>query len=153
MKNTTVAIRELRAEDRARWDEPWAGYLEYYKQDLPKDITEHTWQRLIDPQAPLHAPLHALVAIHGERVVGIVHYLFHPSTWSLNGYCYLEDLFVDPSARGLGVGRALIEAVYAAADAHDATRVYWHTETDNERAKGLYDRIAAIAPFIQYRRK
>ena len=81
--NKTVAIRELRAEDRARWDELWAGYLAYYKQDLPKDITEHTWQRLIDPQAPLHA----LVAIRGEGLAGIVHYLFHPSTWSVNGYC------------------------------------------------------------------
>ncbi|MFL6578929.1 MAG: GNAT family N-acetyltransferase, partial [Povalibacter sp.] len=72
---------------------------------------------------------------------------------SMNGYCYLEDLFVDPQARGLGAGRALIDAVYRAADAQGATRVYWHTESDNKRAQGLYDQVASVAPFIQYRRK
>jgi GNAT superfamily N-acetyltransferase len=149
MTNKTVEVRELQAADRARWDELWAGYLEYYRHDLPRDITEYTWQRLLDPQAPLHA----LVAVNENSVVGLVHYLFHESTWSVKGYCYLEDLFVDPAARGKGIGRALIEAVYRAADAYGATRVYWHTESENQRAQGLYNQIATLTPFIQYRRK
>ena len=149
MTNKTVEIRELQAADRSCWDELWAGYLEYYRHDLPKDITEYTWQRLLDPDAPLHA----LVAVNEGNVVGLVHYFFHASTWSVKGYCYLEDLFVDPAARGMGIGRALIEAVYRAADRYGATRVYWHTESENERAQALYNQIATLTPYIQYRRK
>ena len=143
-------IRELRAEDRARWDELWAGYLEFYRHALPQEITEFTWQRLMDPAAQPHG----FVALdEAGRVIGFVHYHFHLSTWSISGYCYLEDLFVDATARGLGAGRALIEAVYRAADARGVTRVYWHTENDNERAQALYNQVADLAPFIQYRRR
>jgi len=143
-------IRALRAEDRARWDELWAGYLEFYRTDLPPAITEATWRRLMDPQDQPYG----LVALDADqRIVGIVHYHFHLSTWSVAGYCYLEDLFVDPAARGQGAGRALIEAVYRAADERGVTRVYWHTENDNLRAQALYNQVATLAPFVQYRRK
>lgn len=142
-------IRELRPSDRSRWDELWAGYLDFYHHQLPQHITDATWKRLIDPaQQP-----YGFVALDAnERIVGFAHYHFHLSTWSQNGYCYLEDLFVDPTTRGLGAGRALIEAVYRAADQRDVTRVYWHTETDNARAQALYNKIATLAPYIQYRR-
>ena len=145
-----LTIRELRAGDRSRWDELWAGYLQFYKEDLPTEITDATWHRLIDPsQQP-----HGLAAVDASgRVVGIAHYLFHPSTWALGNYCYLEDLFVDPAARGTGAGRALIEAVFRAADEKGATRVYWSTEKDNARAQALYNQIATLTPFVQYRRK
>jgi len=145
----TATIRELQPSDRARWNDLWTGYLDFYKHTLTQDITEATWQRLIDPQQQPYG-FGALDA--NDRVVGFVHYHFHLSTWSLNGYCYLEDLFVDPAARGLGVGRALIEAVYRAADTRDVQRVYWHTETDNARAQALYNQVATLAPFVQYRR-
>lgn len=91
------------------------------------------------------------VAEDGGRLVGFVHFHFHLSTWSVAGYCYLEDLFVDPGYRGNGAGRALIESVYEAADRRGVTRVYWHTETTNARAQALYDKVATLAPFIQYR--
>lgn len=143
-------IRALRAEDRARWGELWAGYLKFYRTDLPPAITEATWQRLMDPQDQPYG----LAAFDADQlIVGIVHYHFHLSTWSVAGYCYLEDLFVDPAARGQGAGRALIEAVYRAADERAATRVYWHTEKDNLRAQALYNQVATPAPFVQYRRK
>jgi GNAT superfamily N-acetyltransferase len=147
---TATRIRELRATDRARWDELWAGYLKFYRYDLPAPITESTWQRLIDPSVQPYG----FVALDGDdRVIGIVHYHFHLSTWSVEGYCYLEDLFVDPAVRGLGAGRALIEAVYRAADARGVKRVYWHTENDNHTAQALYNKVASLAPFVQYRRK
>jgi GNAT superfamily N-acetyltransferase len=146
----TTTVRELRADDRARWDDLWAGYLEFYKTDLPRSVTEATWRRLMDPNDQPYG----LVALDADgRVRGIVHYHFHLSTWSIPGYCYLEDLFVDPATRGRGAGRALIEAVYRAADKRGVTRVYWHTENDNLRAQALYNQVAVLAPFVQYRRK
>jgi ribosomal protein S18 acetylase RimI-like enzyme len=151
-KPGAVRIRELRSTDQARWDELWSGYLKFYNCDLPADATRIVWRRLLDPDDQPYG----LVALQdsprqAEHVVGFVHYHFHLSTWSPSGYCYLEDLFVDASCRGAGAGRALIEAVYRAADQRGATRVYWHTEKTNVRAQALYDKVAVLAPFIQYR--
>jgi GNAT superfamily N-acetyltransferase len=141
-------VRPLGPQDRVAWDSLWQGYLTFYKEALPDEITERTWARLMDPQFDLHG----ICVLDGSRVVGICHYLFHPSTWSDGPYCYLEDLFVDPDARGSGFGRNLIEAVYVAADARGAGRVYWATQEFNETARKLYDRIATLTPFVQYAR-
>src|SRR5512138_1191850 len=142
-------VRCLQPADRERWNELWRGYLEFYRHELPADLTELTWARLLDPAHPFRG----LVALDGERAVGIVHFHVHASTWARVGYCYLEDLFVDPACRGLGAGRALIEAVYRAADEQGIERVYWHTEQTNERAQSLYRQVAELTPFVQYRRR
>jgi GNAT superfamily N-acetyltransferase len=143
-------IRELRITDKARWGELWNGYLEFYRCDLPADSTNILWRRLLDPDDQPYG----LVALdESERVVGFVHYHFHLSTWSPTGYCYLEDLFVDANCRGAGAGRALIEAVYRAADKRSVTRVYWHTENTNDAAQVLYKQVGVLTPFVQYRRK
>lgn len=148
MKMGTSTIRPLAAEDRARWNILWQGYLDFYRQALAPEITEYTWNRLLDPAQPLHG----LVASDAGTLVGFTHYVFHPSTWASTTYCYLEDLYVDAACRGKGTGRALIEAVYAAADAQGAQRVYWHTENTNVQAQRLYDSVAKLSAFIQYRR-
>lgn len=145
----SIRVRALEAGDRADWDRLWAGYLEFYEQDLAQEITELLWKRLLDPAEQPYG----FVAIAGNDVVGLAHYHFHLSTWSVNGYCYLEDLFVARKARGKGAGRALIEAVYEAADERGSTRVYWHTQNTNLDARALYDKVAEVSPFIQYRRK
>ena len=144
-----VEVRTLQAADRERWHELWRGYLEFYKHELPADLTELTWQRLVDPAHPFQG----LVASDRGRIVGIVHFHVHASTWARVGYCYLEDLFVDPVCRGLGAGRTLIEAVCRAADDQGADRVYWHTENTNDRAQHLYRQVAELTPFVQYRRR
>jgi ribosomal protein S18 acetylase RimI-like enzyme len=150
MATTPIGVRTLRATDRERWHDLWRGYLQFYKHDLPADVTDLTWRRLLDPAHPFQG----LAALDGqEHLVGIVHFHVHASTWARVGYCYLEDLFVDPARRGLGVGRALIEAVYQAADAQGAERVYWHTETTNDRAQSLYRQVAELTPFVQFRRR
>ena len=150
MADMTNHVRALRAEDRERWGELWRGYLEFYKHALPAEVTDLTWRRLVDPAHPFQA----LAAIDSrQQVVGIVHFHVHASTWAGVGYCYLEDLFVDPACRGSGFGRALIEAVYRAADDQGAERVYWHTETSNVRAQALYHRVAELTPFVQFRRR
>ncbi|MEJ8574703.1 GNAT family N-acetyltransferase [Microbaculum marinum] len=143
-----AVVRPLAPQDRTDWDELWQGYLTFYDEPLPNEISERTWARLMDPQFDMNG----ICVSDGTRIVGICHYLFHPSTWSEGPYCYLEDLFVDPNVRGSGFGRKLIEAVYEAAEARGAGRVYWATQESNETARRLYDRIATLTPFVQYAR-
>ena len=143
-----IHIRPLTLDDRQAWEPLWQGYLTFYKSTLPNEVTETTWQRLNDPGEPMHG----LVAVLDGKIVGIVHYLYHRSTWTVGDYCYLQDLFTSEEARGQGVGRALIEAVYERAQADGASRVYWLTHETNTAAQVLYDKVASRSGFIQYRR-
>jgi GNAT superfamily N-acetyltransferase len=143
-----VAIRPLGPEDRADWEPLWAGYLAFYEATIPSTVTETTWARLNDPAEPMHA----LGAFVDGQLVGIVHYLFHRSTWTTGDYCYLQDLFTAEAARGRGAGRALIQAVYEQARAASASRVYWLTQEGNATARALYDKLADRSGFIQYRK-
>lgn len=147
-KHTAPTIRRLRRGDQAQWQTLWAGYLRFYRQHLAEQLTGVTFARLIDR----HAQPHALVAEREGALVGFVHYTFHPSTWSLTDICYLEDLFVDPAGRGGGTGRALIQAVYAAADRAKAGSVYWMTQEFNADGRALYDTLAHRTSFIRYER-
>ena len=137
------------AKDRPRWDVLWAGYLAFYRCELPQSVTEYTWQRLRDPANPL---VGFVATDDDDRAVGLAHCHVHLSTWAIEGYCYLEDLFVDPTYRGKGAGRSLIDAVYRFADERNVSRVYWQTENTNERAQALYRQVARLTPFVQYRR-
>jgi GNAT superfamily N-acetyltransferase len=144
-----MIIRDIQPQDRAQWAVLWQGYLEFYKvPDMAPEITERTWARFFDPAEPVHA----MVAEENGRLLGIVHYIFHRNTWCLDDVCYLEDLFTAEAARGKGVGRALIEAVYEKAKARKATRVYWMTHETNATARLLYDKVADNSGFIQYRK-
>lgn len=144
-----VTVRPLVAADQEQWLALWHGYLTFYETAVPDDVTDLTWSRILDPEAPIHG----LCADTGAgKLLGIVHYLFHPVTWAAGPRCYLEDLFTAPEARGRGAGRALIEAVYAAADARGADQVYWLTQEFNITARRLYDQVAHVTPFIKYRR-
>ena len=146
----SVRGRRLAARDKPVWTELFKGYITFYKSTVADDVIEGTWQRLMAGEPGFHI---ALVAVDEQDVpVGLAHVLFHRSTWSPTWYCYLEDLFVDPAARAKGIGRALIEATYAEADARGCTRTYWATQEFNYRARGLYDQLATKSPFVQYRR-
>lgn len=145
----SVDVRPLTTQDREQWLELWRGYLHFYQTQLSQDVTDLTWSRILDPEAPIHG----LCADDGSgELLGIVHYLFHPVTGAAGPRCYLEDLFTSPAARGRGVGRALIESVYAAADARGADQVYWLTQEFNATARRLYDQVAQATPFMKYRR-
>ncbi len=145
--NQPVNIVALEPRHYDDWLRVWKGYQAFYKVDIPKTTTDLTWQRLLDPEEPMMGAL----AQRQGRVIGMVHWIFHRSTWTVGDYCYLQDLFVDFEARGLGAGRTLIEYVYAQARKAQASRVYWLTHESNADAMLLYDRIADKSGFIQYR--
>lgn len=145
----TFIVRPFASDDREQWLALWQGYLDFYESDVPASVTDLTWNRLLDPEAPIHG---VCAATTEGRILGIVHYLFHPVTWAAGPRCYLEDLFTSADARGRGVGRALIQAVYAAADLRGADQVYWLTQEFNATARRLYDQVATVTPFIKYRR-
>ncbi|MEO1041387.1 MAG: GNAT family N-acetyltransferase [Pseudomonadota bacterium] len=142
-----VMIRALAESDRAAWEPLWQGYLTFYEATLTDEQTEITWNRLLDPAEPVFG----LVAETDDGVKGLAHALPHLSTWAEVGYLYLEDLFVAPETRGLGLGRALIEDLYRIADQRGISRVYWATKHDNP-ARRLYDQLASESGFVQYRR-
>jgi GNAT superfamily N-acetyltransferase len=150
MGSGTMHVRGVEARDRDAWERLFRAYIEFYRARVADEVIEATWQRLTSGAAG--DPIGLVVADDADAPFGLAHVLFHRSTWSPTWYCYLEDLFVDPARRGTGAGRALIEAVYRAADARGSTRTYWVTEEGNATARRLYDRVAAKAPFVQYRR-
>lgn len=141
-------IRPIEPGDKDRWLPLWRGYQAFYKVQIPDAVTNLTWSRFFDDGAPMHA----FVAEDGPGLLGLVHYVFHASTWTEGPYVYLQDLFTAESARGRGVGRALIEAVYDAAKTAKAARVYWLTHETNTTAMALYDKVADKSGFIQYRK-
>jgi GNAT superfamily N-acetyltransferase len=145
---TEIVIRPLARADRAQWQPLWQGYLAFYKTSVPDEVTETTFARFFNEAEPMHA----FVAERDGEIVGIVHYIFHRSTWTEGPYCYLQDLFTAEHARGGGVGRKLIEAVYSRAREQGASRVYWLTQEGNATARALYDKLAERSGFIQYRK-
>ena len=145
----TLAVRPLTRSDEAEWRRLWRDYLAFYETEVSEEVYTTYFERLLgdDPQ-----DYNGLVAEVDGRVVGLTHYLFHRHGWKIENVCYLQDLYTDPEVRGQGVGRALIEAVYAAADAAGAPSVYWLTQDFNAEARKLYDRIGKLTPFIKYTR-
>lgn len=142
---TRLTPTRLTPADRARWAELWTGYLTFYKTVLPPETYDLTWQKIFDGR------VHAFGARDAAgTLIGITHYMYQETTWSAAPVCYLQDLYVDETLRSTGAGRALIEAVSAAAKAYGAGRLYWLTQDTNAVARRLYDRLAANRGFIRY---
>jgi GNAT superfamily N-acetyltransferase len=143
----TLTIRPVQQSDKQRWLQLWKGYLTFYKTDFSAEKTEITWNRLLDPGFNLYG----LVAETNTNIVGMTTFNFQNSTWSENGQCLLEDLFVDETIRGQGTGRALIDAVIIEAKTRGCSRVYWNTDETNETARKLYDSYVLESGKRQYR--
>ncbi len=145
-------VRPVKRQDYEQWLVLWEGYNRFYGRfdatALPTVITQMTWERFFDA----YEPVHALVAEKDGRLLGLTHYLFHRSTTAIEPSCYLQDLFTAEAARGLGVGSALIEAVYAQARQAGSPRVYWQTHETNSTAMRVYDKVAERSGFVVYRK-
>ncbi|KQQ57986.1 GNAT family acetyltransferase [Pseudomonas sp. Leaf129] len=143
-----LAIRPVTAADYSTWLSLWQAYQRFYKTDIPEAVTQVTWQRMLDEAEPINAAL----AWRDGVAVGMVHYIYHRSCWTIENSCYLQDLLVDDAARGAGVGCQLIEYVYATAKAAGCVKVHWLTHETNGTAIGLYQRVAEQPGFIQFRK-
>jgi GNAT superfamily N-acetyltransferase len=150
MSSSKILVRDVQQSDFANWKPLWDGYNAFYgRKDstaLPDEITNSTWSRFFDG----YEPIHALVAEHAGKLAGLVHYLLHRSSTSPTSNCYLQDLFTAESARGQGIGRALIEEVYRRAAQAGCGKVYWQTHETNAHAMKLYDKVAKKSGFIVY---
>jgi GNAT superfamily N-acetyltransferase len=150
--NSTIQIRSVRRDDFPAWRVLWDGYNAFYGRSgataLPDEVSAMTWSRFFDA----YEPMHALVAESAGLLLGLTHFLYHRSTIQVSPTCYLQDLYTAESARGHGIGRALIEAVYAHARSAGSTRVYWQTHESNTLAMQLYDKAAERSGFLVYRK-
>jgi GNAT superfamily N-acetyltransferase len=144
-----IEIRPLHPGDEPAWRRLWTGYLEFYETSVPEEVYASSFARLLSEEAQ---EFHGRIALVDDVPLGIVHFLFHRHMWKIENVCYLQDLYVAPDARGTGLGRALIERVYAEADAAGAPAVWWLTQDFNHEARKLYDRIGVKTPFIRYNR-
>lgn len=142
-------IRPLAPGDRAQWAALWRAYLAFYETTVEDGIFDLTFARCLDPA---QGDFHGLVAERGGQLVGLTHVIHHLHAWKRGKVCYLQDLYALPELRGQGIGRALIEAVYAHADAWGLEQVYWLTHEDNAPARRLYDRIGSYGGFVKYAR-
>lgn len=146
-QNQEIQVVPVQEDDFFQWKIHWLAYQEFYKVNLPKEVTAETWSRFFDEAEPVYCA----VAKQGDVILGFVHYVIHRSTWAINCYCYLEDLFVSNDARGKHVGKQLIEYVQQQSKDFECARLYWHTQETNHRAQRLYDWIAEKPGMIEYR--
>ncbi len=153
-----LTVRAAAREDYAQWLPLWEGYNRFYKRfdatALPEEITRMTWSRFFDAYEPMHALVAEDITPENKgRLIGLAHYMFHRSTITIEPTCYLQDLFTAEAARGKGVGRKLVEAVYAEARLAGVVNVYWRTHASNATARRLYDLVAEDSGFLVYRKR
>ncbi|ROZ75664.1 GNAT family N-acetyltransferase [Ramlibacter sp. WS9] len=141
-----TTIRSALPGDEAAWRGLWHGYCEFYGANLGEEVTARTWKRILDPDSAVMC----IVAEVDGQVYGFANCVVHENTWEIQPVCYLEDLFVLPSARGHGIGKALIEWLRNSMRAEGWARLYWMTREDNERARRLYDQFAEADDFVRY---
>lgn len=145
--NVTMAVVPVQEDDYALWLPHWLSYQQFYEVQLPEETTLATWARFFAADTPICCA----VAKQGPHILGFVHYVFHGSTWSVNDFCYLEDLFVAENSRGQNTGKQLIEYVKQQASERQCGRLYWHTQQKNVTAQRLYDWVAEKPGVIEYR--
>jgi GNAT superfamily N-acetyltransferase len=145
---TSLIVRPILAADEAQWRALWRAYLAFYETDLPEDTYRETFRRILTGDAGMYG----LLAVSGDRALGLVHYLTHQNFWKPGQTCYLQDLFTAPDARGIGVARSLINTVFEAVAKIGIPDVYWLTAETNYAGRMLYDRVGVKTPFIVYER-
>ena len=146
-ENAKISVVPVQEDDYSEWLPYWLSYQQFYDVQLSTETTLETWKRFLD----IDSGMYCAVARKGQKIQGFVHYVFHPSTWSVNDFCYLEDLFVAKDSRGENIGKQLIEHVKQQASERSCARLYWHTQEKNATAQRLYNWVAEKPGVIEYR--
>lgn len=141
----SITIRPIVTSDKDRWLDLFKQYIIFYNSSLTEEQFELTWDRINSG-----FNINGLIAESDGQIIGFAHYIFRPTTWDPNDFCYLEDLFVDPAVRGKGVGYTLIKELENIAVSKGSNRLYWTTAPDNSTARKLYDKVA-ITDRVQYK--
>jgi GNAT superfamily N-acetyltransferase len=149
---TGFVVREAISSDEAQWRRLWRSYCDFYGVKVDPEITAVLWRRIVDESSPIYALVAEMGADAAGRpnLVGLANYVLHPYTWGIEPICYLEDLFVEESARGLSVGSAFIQALIKLCKEKGWPRLYWNTHQDNQVARSLYNKFAPVDPFVRY---
>ena len=140
-------IRPVLPQDEAAWRDLWDGYNRFYEHELPEEITQSTWSRLLDPNSPMHG---IVIEANDRSIIGFANYVLHDSTWQIEPVCYLEDLYVDLNHRAGGVGRRFIDWLLAEMKSKHWAEVYWITRENNYRARALYDTYTPHGGYVRY---
>ena len=148
MPNSAISVRAVALSDERQWRRLWKDYCCFYEAKISDEVTQRTWERMLDPGSPLFG---RIAENAGLGVTGFSIPVLHEGTWTMAPICYLEDLFVDPAARGAGAGRALIQDLVDLAHGKKWSRLYWHTHKENAAARRLYARFAEADGFVRYR--
>lgn len=141
-----MRIRPVEAGDLAQWQGLYTDYGAFYQVDQTSQMRARVWSWLMDPAHEVNG----LVVETDGTLIGIAHYrpYARPLSASMGGF--LDDLFVTPSARGTGAGRALIEAVSDIGRAKGWSVLRWITAQSNQPARALYDKVAVQTPWVTY---
>lgn len=144
---SSARIVPVAAPHRAGWDRLYAGYAAFYAVEQTEAMRDTVWAWLMDPAHEVKG----LVALgEGDGPVGLAHYRPFARPLRAATGLFLDDLFVDPAARGQRLADALIEAVAEIGRARGATLLRWITAEDNHRARSVYDRLAVATRWTTY---
>ena len=136
----TPSIAPISAVKFEEWFSLWFDYVQPHISDPALPLHRSTFERLNSPGSPLQG-----VVAYSDSALGFAHFYFHPSTWDVAEPCYIQDLYVAPRARGMGVAELLLKGVIARARERDSPAVHWRVRDSNVRAIAFYERVAKRA--------
>ena len=136
-----VKIRPIENRDFPDWLPLWDGNNLGTRDEA---VTSETWSRLTDETFPVYG----LVAEKDGKLVGLLHYIVHPTTGSLKDVCYMQDVYVDPEFRQKGIAKNLIKELAIIGQKREKwARIYWLAERDNVAAQTLYENLGVKLNF------
>lgn len=136
-------FRALRAADHDQWLPLWDSNNLGHRDEA---VTQETWRRILAEDEPVYG----VCAEQNGDLLGITHYILHPTTGHLRPVCYVQDVYVRADQRRRGIARRLVEHVIRTGTQEQWARIYWLTPNDNESAKALYKNLGIKLDFAFY---
>ena len=135
-----MIIRPFEQNDFPQWLPLWnANNLGV----INEPVTTETWTRICDPESQVYG----LGAFNKDQLIGLVHYILHPTTGAIEPICYMQDVFVHPSHRKKGIARKMVEHLVKIGKREKWARMYWLAEANNTAAQNLYKTLGVRLDF------